>query len=512
MLENVVFGVFDDRGNIDADINGRHHALMIDLNPDNAIQYTFRQGKCIVPKIQLPKTHGPLSFQAFHSLHTELTVHIKVDLIPKPQFELLGPPDQDLEDSAVCQAHSNEQITDEMWTYTCSLKDEIMKYTKDLKRLGIKVKQREDNLKTVENHRKALDDFLLGLKGQSDELKKRLEVSGSSQIDQGGHSVEQTLEEIRSQGNSAGSLWVDLSRRSFQSCQVPILEDVVGIVSLLGKLETDLLSRVLSQYLGKSNMLAIVCKSHEGVEALEQYDLKGKIIERLGIHGLASAQNRQINGRFRVICLEDIRSFQGEFKVDDPQKRLNIDEPKLPNGKVPAGFLGYAVNMINLDTEHLCSVTPAGSGLRETLFFHLFSYLQVYETRNHLKQARAYLAEGAISLDGGLVRCKGVHDLGKREEVDVKFPTTWSETTPSVIQRANQVQVLEDTEEQIRQKTQYKETIEEEINHARGLFKCALDKFNEKKRELKDREDRMNTLLAHFGATGPISENPENSD
>eukprot|EP01018_Ginkgo_biloba_P009960 Gb_11755 [translate_table: standard] len=43
MLDNVVFGIFDDGGNIDADINGRHHELMIDLNPDNATQYTFRQ-------------------------------------------------------------------------------------------------------------------------------------------------------------------------------------------------------------------------------------------------------------------------------------------------------------------------------------------------------------------------------------------------------------------------------------------------------------------------------------
>eukprot|EP01018_Ginkgo_biloba_P016686 Gb_00158 [translate_table: standard] len=90
MLENVVFGIFDDKGNIDVDINGCHHAQMIDLNLDNEIEYAFRQGKCIVPE-----AHGILRFQAFHSLHTEPYMHIKVDLITKPQSELLGPPCQD---------------------------------------------------------------------------------------------------------------------------------------------------------------------------------------------------------------------------------------------------------------------------------------------------------------------------------------------------------------------------------------------------------------------------------
>eukprot|EP01018_Ginkgo_biloba_P033337 Gb_34614 [translate_table: standard] len=77
-----------------------------------------------------------------------------VDLIPKCQFELLGPPDQDLDGRTVCRAHPNEQITDEIWISICPLQNEIMKYTKDLKGLGIKVKQREDNPKTMENHRK----------------------------------------------------------------------------------------------------------------------------------------------------------------------------------------------------------------------------------------------------------------------------------------------------------------------------------------------------------------------
>jgi len=54
-------------------------------------------------------------------------------------------------------------------------------------------------------------------------------------------------------------------------------------------------------------MLALVCKSRVGAEALEHYDHSGNIVTYRGLHGLASAQKAKINGRFRVICLEDIR-------------------------------------------------------------------------------------------------------------------------------------------------------------------------------------------------------------
>ena len=70
---------------------------------------------------------------------------------------------------------------------------------------------------------------------------------------------------------------------------------------------TSPICRALSEYLGRENMLAVVCKSRAGVETFEQYDHSGNIETNLGIHGLASAQTVRINGRFRVICLEDLR-------------------------------------------------------------------------------------------------------------------------------------------------------------------------------------------------------------
>jgi len=54
-------------------------------------------------------------------------------------------------------------------------------------------------------------------------------------------------------------------------------------------------------------MLAIVCKTFEGVKALEKYDGEGLVNSRSGLHLLGSSIGSRINGRFRVICLEDLR-------------------------------------------------------------------------------------------------------------------------------------------------------------------------------------------------------------
>jgi len=100
--------------------------------------------------------------------------------------------------------------------------------------------------------------------------------------------------------------------------------------------------------------------------------------------------------------------------VDDAQRKLDILNPRLPNGECPAGFLGFAVNMINVDSSNLFCVTPNGYGLRETLFYNLFSRLQVYKTRAEMIQALPCISEGALSLDGGIIRSCGVFTLGNR--------------------------------------------------------------------------------------------------
>lgn len=54
-------------------------------------------------------------------------------------------------------------------------------------------------------------------------------------------------------------------------------------------------------------MLAIVCKTYDGVKALELYDNEGCINLNSGLHGLGTSIGRKLEGRFLVICLENIR-------------------------------------------------------------------------------------------------------------------------------------------------------------------------------------------------------------
>lgn len=54
-------------------------------------------------------------------------------------------------------------------------------------------------------------------------------------------------------------------------------------------------------------MLAIVCRTYEGVNALEMYDKEGGINKSCGLHGLGDSIGRPLDGRFLVICLESMR-------------------------------------------------------------------------------------------------------------------------------------------------------------------------------------------------------------
>ncbi|KAK9120889.1 hypothetical protein Syun_018506 [Stephania yunnanensis] len=206
-------------------------------------------------------------------------------------------------------------------------------------------------------------------------------------------------------------------------------------------------SQIFSEYFGLDHMLAIVCKSNEGVKHLEPYDQKGKINKSSGLHGgLVSlgkfhsssigarveygnldgsqseektiAQISQIeNSVARVVCelknghtdqvsnpslinnvlgvvatlgkVEDdnlssayfgfyavrlllenrcycafiIQPYVGELAPGDPQKKLALPKPRLPNGTCPSGFIDFAVNMINVEIANSSCLTASGLGL-----------------------------------------------------------------------------------------------------------------------------------------------------
>lgn len=106
------------------------------------------------------------------------------------------------------------------------------------------------------------------------------------------------------------------------------------------------------------------------------------------------------------------RPYTGELDGSDPQRRLVLPKPILPCGDTPPGFMGHAVNMVDLEEHHVYIRTDAGDGLRETLFYRLFGELQVYRTREDMIEARACIKHGAISLDGGILKENGFICLG----------------------------------------------------------------------------------------------------
>ncbi|CAN1812837.1 Protein DEFECTIVE IN MERISTEM SILENCING 3 [Linum perenne] len=222
---------------------------------------------------------------------------------------------------------------------------------------------------------------------------------------------------------------------------------------------------MLSQYLGMKTMLAIVCKSYEGVKAMETYDKEGHIKK-----DCVRSPSVEVKIDQFFLC----RPYCGEFVLDDPQRRLDLLKPKLPNGESPPGFLGFAVNMINVEFINMFHVTSGGHGLRETLFYNIFSRLQVYKTREDMLLARACICDGAISLDGGMIRHPGIFSLGSGEEMNIRFPK------PSV---SNLSSKYSETEKQLREMRWKKDKIDEDMKREQALLDAAKYQFQIKKEE-----------------------------
>ncbi|KAJ8536891.1 hypothetical protein K7X08_035292 [Anisodus acutangulus] len=287
---------------------------------------------------------------------------------------------------------------------------------------GLKIKHHEDNIKFLKAQKNRLDDSILDIRVALGKIHSASGTDSENKESSNGRNEEEIIEQILRHDKSAAGICFQLkTNHETQISHLPSMKDVMGIVALLGKVDDDNLSRLLSDYLGLETMLAVVCKTHDGLKALETYDKEGFINKSSGLHGLGASIGRALDDRFLVICLGNLRPYAGEFIADDPQRRLDLMKPRWDNGETPPGFLGFAVNMINIDPANLYCATSSGHGLRETLFYKLFSRLQVYKTRADMLQALRVITDGAISLDGGIIKNDGVFALGKRE-VEIKFP------------------------------------------------------------------------------------------
>ncbi|PIN27119.1 hypothetical protein CDL12_00118 [Handroanthus impetiginosus] len=309
--------------------------------------------------------------------------------------------------------------------HTESVVNQSKELQDDLQELGAKIKHHEDNVKYLKNLRNKLEDSILDM--QVAIGKYHTSVSkGENEDPTYMEGEEETIQLILKYENSAATLLYRMkSNPEAHASDHPLMKDVLGIVAILGKVDDANLSRLLSEYLGLQKMLAAVCKTYESVKALEAYTKDGLINTGSGIHAFAASQGKRLDGRFLVICLEHLSPYAGGLIADDPQKRLDLLNPRLINGETPPGFLGFAVNMVTIDNTFLYCTSKTGYSLRDTLFYNLFSRLQVYKSREDMLKARPCITNGAISLDGGMIRSCGVYSLGhRRGDIDVKFPSS----------------------------------------------------------------------------------------
>lgn len=249
-----------------------------------------------------------------------------------------------------------------------------------LQMLGMKIKHHEGNLNLLNTQKTKLDDSILGLQDIFEKYKSSSMPKNCKADNLQPTSEEAINEQILQLKKSAAGILCQLKTyHGTQASNLSLIKDIVGIVATLGKVEDDNLSRLFSEYLGVETMLAIVCKTYEGVKALEIFDNDGCIDKSSGLHGLGASNGMALDGRFSVTCLESLRPYAGKFVLDDPQKRLDILNPRLPNGECPVGFLGFAVNMIIIDGSNLFCVIPNGYGSEKLCFivsFHVCKYIK----------------------------------------------------------------------------------------------------------------------------------------
>ncbi|XP_059434267.1 structural maintenance of chromosomes flexible hinge domain-containing protein GMI1 [Corylus avellana] len=480
-LENVVFEIVNSTGEVDEAIHdekkyGQFHTLTIKSefsNTEDSIQYIFKHGRCTVLAIPLPQSQGIFCFEASHSCHPELHLSVKVSLVeaPKVKYDEIQSPYSSGK-VLLLQDSPSAKLENFMITIEKKIQDEILQ-------IGARNRDLEEAL-----------DYLNNKKAEIEQDMSRLQAFVEPCLLNNPNYIptkEELINRIESTNHSAAAVICSVSKESsFQEQQNHFMKDVVGLVALLGTVRINNLSRILAEYLGEDQMLAVVCRSFAAASALEKYEQNGEVHCRHALHAEASALGKSIKGRFLVVCLEDIRPYTGEFEGSGPQRKLALPHPTFPSGSVPIGFIGYAVNMIDLDIDFLCTRAAAGHGLRETLFYCLLGEVQVYETWEYMLEARHCIKHGAVSLDGGILRDNGVVSLGFGNP-QICFPVV----APESVSSAESVEIIKLIEEK---KSELRVIIDYIAQLTRSHDK-SLKRFNKKKEEYNMLMDDMEPVV-----------------
>ncbi|KAK1392217.1 Gamma-irradiation and mitomycin c induced 1 [Heracleum sosnowskyi] len=465
-LEDVVFKIVDSDGVVDETIDDNEkgdmsHSLVLKSDStvmDDSVKYSFRHGCCTVRTIQLPEIEGSFSFHAAHSRFPKLNMTIKVlvEKAPEVVYESSQPQYTDVEISPqknLSRFKTPKVEHDDNATLLVPSPDSA-------KGIG-------NLVKSLYNERKELEDKVLQYGTHIGEHEQNLKTLHAQRLE-----YEQVLSELQAsvEANTDGD------------------SNILGVAALLGSVETNELARILTEFLGEEQMLGVVCKSYKAAHNLETCDVHGNVNSSTGLQALASEFGTSLKGRYCVICLEDIRPYEGECDSGDPQRRLLLADPTLPNGKTPPGFSGYAVNMIYLDANQLYTRTSRGKGLRETLFYHLLGEVQVYRTRENMRKALECIHHGAVSLDGGIIRKDGVISLGCGKP-SIHFPVVAPQS------RSSRFQCLIDAK-----KSMLRTTIDK-LDKENEMYDETMKKFKKSKNKYEKFLDEKAPLLQQLNGS-----------
>ncbi|XP_037458667.1 structural maintenance of chromosomes flexible hinge domain-containing protein GMI1 [Triticum dicoccoides] len=473
-LENIIFEVSDCDGVIDESIHGLQHTLSIrsnQLKDVQGAQYAFEHGRCVLPRAQVPNEPGTVSFVAYHTHFADLETIIQIHVYALDLVRVNSENDFEPICSYPTSSLSSQDLLSPSQLASCQsvryIEDALRKVSDEIESIDSNIRSEEEMIKFLDSQKKSVENRIASLK---DEIGHRV---GAKEITR--HKIEENV-------GTAAAVLCNLSNRKAYAPERSFKDEVVGIVALLGTVANRELSRMLSVYLGEDNMLAVVCKTQDAANYFEKYDTEGNVDIRFGIHQEAAKLGVPISRRFPIICLDEIRPYNGDVFWNIRQKKLNLP---FPHSETPKGFRGFAVNLINLSAENLEIITSSGHGLRETLFYRLFGELQVYETRNDMRQAMPHLRNGAISLDGGIIKGDGMLLLGYSDP-EIIFPVM-----------PDAPDILEDPEDvftkvkKMNAEKNVLETVENKIRRAEENRQKLVMKRNKKKRKFDEMAEVM---------------------
>ncbi|XP_024029765.1 uncharacterized protein LOC21395118 [Morus notabilis] len=492
ILGNMVFEIVNSEGDVDETIHdedkiGQSNLLTIKSDLDGmmeSVRYTFKHGRCTVPVIPVPQREGSFCFSACHSRHSNLKLLVKVPLV-KPAMPMVTPKleygkiQSTPSDGKILLLQDSSSPTQVENKIIMSIENKKKRLEHDLLCMGVSIGTLERTLGLLKEEKEKLEQMVKELQESTSVCLVDFQNCFCTKVE--------LTEEIEKMGNSAAAALCKISRRvPFQEQQNDFMKDIIGVVALLGRVNSSQLSRILSEYLGLDQMLAVVTRSFEAANVLQKYKQnEGDCSDARLAEGVALLKS--IKDRFTVFCLEDISPYVAAPECGGSQRNLPLPVPFIPDGTVPTGFLGFAVNMIDLDVDQLQIKTTSGHGLRETLFYGLFGQLQVYRTRDEMLAARACIKHGAVSLDGGILKENSGVTFGTRNP-GICFQVVARETE-SV--SGENVKLLAEKKSQLRE-------LEQRIVVEMKTREKTIKKFKRMKSKYLKLADEMNPLLEDF--------------